>query len=203
MTGSFISFEGGDASGKTTQARRVATRLSAVFTREPGGTALGETLRQLVLEPDAEVDLRAEALMIAAARAQHVAEVVRPALESNRHVVTDRFTGSSLAYQGFGSGLDVAEVRALSAFATDGLWPDLTLLIDVPVEVSLGRLGSQPDRFESEKRDFHDRVRAGYLELAAVDDTWVVIDGTGILEDVATAVEEAITARLPGVRPEG
>jgi len=149
-------------------------------------------LRSLVLEPTTQVDLRAEALMIAAARAQHVAEVVRPALDADRHVVTDRFTGSSLAYQGYASGLDIAAVRQLSAFATEGLWPDLTVLIDVPVEVSMARLGGAPDRFEREAGEFHDKVRKGYLDLASTDDSWVVIDGTGSVEDVAAMVDAAL-----------
>ena len=196
MSARFIAFEGGDASGKTTQARRVADRLDALFTREPGGTHLGEMLRTLVLEPEHEVDLRAEALMIAAARAQHVAEVVRPALDGGRDVVTDRFTASSLAYQGFGSGLPVAEVRSLSVFATDDLWPVLTVLIDVPVEVAMGRLDGSPDRFESEADAFHERVRAGYLQLAAEDDSWVVIDGSGSLDEVSALVDAAMADRL-------
>lgn len=195
MTGRFIAFEGGDASGKTTQARRVAERLDAVFTREPGGTALGEMLRSLVLEPEAHVDLRAEALMIAAARAQHVAEIVRPSLEAGRNVVTDRFTASSLAYQGYASGLDVDAVRSLSEFATEGLWPDLTVLIDVPPEVSLRRLDSAPDRFEREAHDFHEKVRHGYLELARHDDRWIVIDGAGTLDEVSALVDEALAHR--------
>lgn len=196
MTARFIAFEGGDASGKTTQARRVARHLGAIFTREPGGTDLGETLRDLVLEPQAHVDLRAEALMIAAARAQHVAEVIRPALDADQSVVTDRFTASSLVYQGFGSGLDVDAVRQLSEFATAGLTPHLTVLIDVPTDVSLGRLGDAPDRFEREAAEFHARVRAGYLELADGDPTWVVIDGSGSLEQVGTAVDEALSRVL-------
>ncbi len=193
MTARFIAFEGGDASGKTTQARRVARQLGAVFTREPGGTDLGETLRTLVLEPETRVDLRAEALMIAAARAQHVSEVIQPALQAGQSVVTDRFTASSLVYQGFGSGLDVAEVRRLSEFATGGLWPDLTVLIDVPPDVALGRLGDELDRFEREAVDFHTRVREGYLQLAAEDDTWVVIDGSADLDEVGAAVDAALS----------
>lgn len=196
MTGRFIAFEGGDASGKTTQARRIAADLGAVLTREPGGTPLGETLRSLVLEPDTQVDLRAEALMIAAARALHVAQVVRPALNAGQDVVTDRFTGSSLAYQGYASGLDLSAIRQLSEFATEGLWPDLTVLIDVPVEVSMARLGGSPDRFEREAGDFHDKVRKGYLELASADDSWVVIDGVGPVHDVSARLDAALAPLL-------
>ena len=193
MTGRFIAFEGGDASGKTTQARRVATRLGAVFTREPGGTALGETLRSLVLDPAGAIDVRTEALMIAAARAQHTAEVIRPALAEGRDVVSDRFTASSLAYQGYGSGLDVDAVRALSAFATDGLEPSLTVLIDVPVPLALERLAGEPDRFEREDAAFHDRVRTGYLALAEADPMrWRVVDGSGDVDAVAAQVDAVI-----------
>ncbi len=196
MTPVFIAFEGGDASGKSTQARLLADRIGALLTREPGGTELGETLRTLVLEPRLPLDVRAEALLIAAARAQHVAEVVRPALASGRNVVSDRFVGSSLAYQGHGSGLDVDEVQALSAFATGGLLPDITLLIDVPVEVARARLAGRPDRFEREDGDFHERVREGYLRLAAADDTWVRIDGEGTEREVAARVDAVVAERL-------
>lgn len=200
MTGRFVAFEGGDASGKTTQARRVAARLGALFTREPGGTALGETLRSLVLAPAGELDLRAEALIIAAARAQHTAEVIRPALAAGGDVVTDRFTASSLVYQGYGSGLDVADVAALSAFATAGLEPSLTVLIDVPVPVALERLAGERDRFEREDAAFHERVRSGYLTLAAADPgRWRVIDGSGDVDTVAAAVDAAIDEWLATV----
>lgn len=195
-TGRLIAFEGGDASGKTTQARRVANRLEALFTREPGGTALGEQLRSLVLSPERPVDLRAEALVIAAARAQHVAEVIRPELAAGRDVVTDRFTASSLVYQGHGSGLDVEEVAALSAFATGGLQPDLVVLIDVPVDLARNRLTGSPDRFEAEDEAFHRRVREGYLALAAADpERWVVIDGRSDLGSVAALVDAAMRER--------
>jgi len=194
MTAHFIAFEGGDASGKSTQAERAAHEIGALFTREPGGTALGETLRSLVLEPETAVDLRAEALLIAAARAQHVAEIVRPAIAGGRSVVTDRFTASSLAYQGYGSGLEIDEVKTLSVFATAGLWPDLTILIDVPVEVSLARMGAVPDRFEREAGEFHSRVREGYLEMAAGDASWVVVNGRGSVDQVADLVDNALAS---------
>ena len=137
MKAQFIAFEGGDASGKTTQARRVADNLNAVFTREPGGTTIGESLRAILLDPNEKVALRAEALLMAASRAQLVADVISPALREGRHVVTDRFIASSLTYQGYASGLAVDDVLSLSLFATESLRPDLTLLIDIPVELSL------------------------------------------------------------------
>lgn len=200
MTGRFIAFEGGDASGKTTQARRIANRLDAVFTREPGGTPLSETLRALLLDPDQNVALRTEALLMAASRAQLVHEVIRPSLGAGRHVVTDRFLGSSLAYQGYGRGLDVDAVRRLSLFAVQDTLPDLSALIDVPVELALSRLTGAPDRIEGEAADFHRRVRAGYLELAAADpDHWLVIDGTGDVDTVAARVDAALAERLPGL----
>jgi dTMP kinase len=197
VTGTFIAFEGGDASGKSTQARRVADALGAVFTREPGGTPLSEALRALLLDPAQHVALRTEALLMAASRAQLVHDVVAPTLASGRHVVTDRFLGSSLAYQGYGRGLDVEAVRGLSLFAVEGTLPDLTVLIDVPVSLAMGRLGEDLDRIEREEQAFHERVRAGYLELAAADPGgWVVIDGVGDVDTVASRVDAALAARL-------
>src|SRR4051794_32740747 len=177
MRGRFVAFEGGEACGKSTQASRLAARLDAVLTREPGGTPLGERVRGIFLDPaTGDVDGRAEALLVAAARAQHVADVIEPALASGRDVVTDRFTGSSLAYQGFGRGLPLDEVRRLSAFASAGLEPDVYVLLDVPADVAAARLGADRDRMESAGDAFHDRVRHGYAELAA-SDGWVVVDG--------------------------
>lgn len=197
MRGRFIAFEGGDGSGKTTHARRVAAHRNAMFTREPGGTAVSESLRELLLDPDVAVSPRAEALLMAASRAQLVAEVIAPALERGIDVVTDRFLASSLAYQGYGTGLPVDEVRSLSVFATAGLLPELNVLIDVPVDQSLARLAGRPDRFEGEDRAFHERVREGYLQLAAAEpDRWVVIDGRGSLEEVGALVDEALAQRL-------
>ena len=198
MSSRFIAFEGGEGCGKSTQARRLAERLGAVLTREPGGTGIGARIRALLLDPGLGVlDDRAEALLMAADRAQHVAELIRPALAAGRHVVTDRYAGSSIAYQGAGRGLPVDEVRALSAWATDGLWPDLTVLIDVPPEVAAARLGVDRDRFERESAAFHERVRAGFLALAAADpEGWVVIDGTGPVDAVAEAVATAVRQRL-------
>jgi dTMP kinase len=194
--GRLIAFEGGEACGKSTQARRLAERLDALLTREPGGTHLGERLRELFLDPaTGAVEARAEALLVAAARAQHVAEVIEPALAAGRHVVTDRFTGSSLAYQGHGRGLDVDAVRALSVFATGGLEPEVTVLLDVPPDVAAGRRGRALDRLEAEDDGFHQRVRAGYATLAAAEG-WVVVDGDAPEDLVADRVWTAVAARI-------
>jgi dTMP kinase len=194
--GVFVAFEGGEACGKSTQAARLAARRNAVLTREPGGTALGERVRAIFLDPaTGHVDGRAEALLVAAARAQHVAEVIEPALAAGRDVVTDRFTGSSLAYQGHGRGLPVEEVRRLSTFASAGLEPDVYVLLDVPADVAAVRLGEDRDRMESAGDDFHDRVRRGYAELARTEG-WLVVDGTGTPDEVEAAVFKAVSGRL-------
>lgn len=197
MRGRLIAFEGGEATGKTTQAGLLAERLGAVSTREPGGTEVGERVRTLVLDPSVRVDIRAEALLMAAARAQHVAEVIEPALDAGRHVVTDRFAASSLAYQGVGRGLPLDEVAALSAFATGGLEPDLVLLLDVPLELTAARLSEEPDRLEREGAPFHARVGAAFRRLAAADPVrWVVVPADGAVEEVAARVWEAVDRRL-------
>jgi dTMP kinase len=193
--GRFIAFEGGEATGKSTQAARLAGTLGARLTREPGGTAIGERIRSLLLDPaTGAVDPRAEALLMAAARAQHVAEVIEPALAAGCDVVTDRFAGSSLAYQGYGRGLALDEVRQLSTFAAGGCWPDLTILL-----VTTGPLGRTqvPDRMEAEDASFHQRVAQGYRALAAADDHWVVVDGDGAPDDVARRVLAVVRTKLP------
>ena len=193
----FIALEGGEACGKSTQATRLAARLDAVLTREPGGTHLGERVRALLLDPDEAVDARAEALLMAAARAQHVAELIQPALDAGRHVVTDRFTASSLAYQGFGRGLPIDEVRALSRFATGGLEPDLYVLLDVPLEVAAARRSREHDRLEAAGEAFHQRVRDGFRSLAADEpERWVVLDGTASVDEVEKAVWARVTAMI-------
>jgi len=201
--GRFIAFEGGEACGKSTQARLLAGRLGAVLTREPGGTPAGAQLRALLLDPaSGEIDPRAEALLVAADRAQHVAELVRPSLESGRHVVTDRFIGSSLAYQGYGRGLDLDWLRELSRFATDGLDADLVILLDVDPTVASGRTTEAPDRLEQAGDSFHRAVEQGYLDLAAADpDRWVRLDGTGAIEQVAAGVDAVVAERLGLVAP--
>lgn len=200
MTARFLAFEGGDAAGKSTQTERIAARLDALRTREPGGTPLGAAIRTHFLDPDTgTIHPRAEALLMAADRAQHVATVVRPALEAGRHVVTDRYFHSSVAYQGHGRGLDPAGVESLNRWATDGLRADVVILLDLPVEVARRRVADRaPDRLESEEVAFHERVRQGYLAQAAADPArWAVVDADGSADDVEAAVWAAVVTRLP------
>ncbi len=199
MTGRFIVFEGPDASGKTTQAIRVADRLGAVFTREPGGSRIGDHIRDLLLDPEFdEMSMRTEALLYAAGRAQHVDEVIRPALVAGLDVVCDRFIASSLAYQGVARGLGVDEVYALSHFATGGLQPDLVVLVQVPPEISLARLSGQHDRIEQAGLDLFAKVSEAYQAFAAADpERWVVVDGSGPIDEVALWVDAALAERLP------
>ena len=201
MTGLLVAFEGGEACGKSTQAALLAARLDAVLTREPGGTAVGERVRAILLDPaSAALHPRAEALLLAAARAQHVAEVVGPALAAGRTVVTDRFTHSSLAYQGYGRGLALDEVRAMSEWATGGLWPDVVVLLDLAADEAVSRRG-RPDRFESEGSGFHRRVEAGFRSLAKEDPKrWRVVDGSGTVEEVASRVWDSLAGLVDGGR---
>jgi dTMP kinase len=196
--GRFVAFEGGEACGKSTQAALLADALGAVLTREPGGTVIGARLRALVLDPaTAGLSDRAEALLMAADRAQHVAEVVDPALASGRHVVTDRFAGSSVAYQGYGRGLPVHEIERLSEWATGGVWPDLVVLLDVPAAVADSRLGIARDRMEAEPPEFHAAVIDGFRAQATADPgRWAVLDGSGSIEEVAAAVRAVVRERL-------
>jgi dTMP kinase len=189
-------FEGGEGSGKSTQAALLAARLGATLTREPGGTEWGRRVRALVLDTDVGIPLdpRAEALLMAADRAQHVAEVIRPALERGLDVVSDRFTGSTLAYQGFARGLPVPELARLSAWATGGLEPDLVLLLDVPAELAATRRKAAADRMEAAGDDFHRRVADGYRALAAADPgRWRVVDGSGSVAEVEALVLAALS----------
>ncbi len=189
-----VVFEGGEGSGKSTQAALLAARLGAVLTHEPGGTAIGARIRAVVLDPTvgAALDVRAEALLMAADRAQHVAEVIRPALSAGCDVVCDRFTGSTLAYQGYGRGLPVDELSWLSAWATGGLEPDVVILLDVPSEVAVRRMKREPDRMEAAGDEFHRRVVEGYRALAAADPgRWRVVDGSGSVEEVEALVVKA------------
>jgi dTMP kinase len=192
--GRFIVFEGGEGCGKSTQAALLAERVDALLTREPGATAVGAKLRELVLSMGTEgLDDRAEALIMAADRAQHVTEVVEPALESGRHVVCDRYIGSSVAYQGYGRGLDPDMVRAVSGWAAGGLWPDLVVLLLVPDTVARGRIGMARDRIEAASEEFHRRVIEGFREQAADEpEYWVEVDGTGTPEEVGERVLDAV-----------
>lgn len=198
MSARLIVFEGGEASGKSTQASRLAEAGGALLTHEPGGTTVGAALRAVLLDPaTTRLDPRAEALLMAADRAQHVAEVIRPALNAGRDVVCDRFVGSSLAYQGYGRRLDLDEVWRLSAFATEGLEPDLVILLDVGWDVASSRLAGAPDRIETAGDGFHQRVRAGYLALAdAEPDRWAVVDGSLPPDAVSEAIVAVVDERL-------
>jgi len=199
----FIAFEGGEGVGKSTQLRRAAAWLrergnDVVETREPGGTPLGAQLRALVLDPSASITPRAEALLYAADRAQHVDTVIRPALDAGAIVLTDRYVDSTLAYQGAGRGL--SDARAITDWATGGLLPDLTVLLDLDPVAGLDRAGarSAPDRVEGASLAFHQAVRAGFLALAADEpDRYAVIDAGQPEDEVAAAVREALSAHLP------
>jgi dTMP kinase len=169
--------------------------LGAVLTREPGGTATGERIRALLLDPDLPpLARRAETLLLLAARAQHVAEVIGPALEAGRDVVCDRFSGSTLAYQGYGRGLDPAELGRLSAWATNGIEPDRVILLQVDPSLAQARRagGPPPDRMEGEGAGFFERVQAGFAALAAADPVrWRVVDGSGPIDEVARRIAAA------------
>lgn len=207
--GRFVVLEGGDGCGKSTQARALARRLEAaghsvVLTFEPGATTVGRAIRSVVLDGADAVEPRAEALLMAADRAQHVSEVIRPALDRGDWVVSDRFTPSSLAYQGTARGLGVAEIAQLSAWAADGLAPDLVVVLDVDDETAEARRaaerGRESDRMEREHRAFHAGVRHAYRHLAA-SHGWTVVDGSGTPEEVEAAVWSEVERLLaPGAR---
>lgn len=205
MTGRFIVFEGGEGSGKSTQARLLAARLGALHAFEPGDTPLGAEVRRILLD-QASLDItpRAEALLMAADRAQHVVEVLRPALAGGRNVVCDRYVPSSIAYQGYGRQLDPVEVANLSAWATEELVPDLVLLLEVPLSVSEQRTGGARDRLEAAGAAFHRRVHDGFLEQAMADpERFAVIDGTQPVDTVAAAVWEVVRMRFPDLEATG
>jgi dTMP kinase len=193
--GLFVAFEGGDGAGKSTQARLLADSLRAaghevILTREPGGTPAAEAIRLVVLTPDfAGLDPRAEALLYAASRAEHVGRLVRPALERGAVVITDRYIDSSIAYQGVGRGLGPDVVGEINLWATHSLLPDLTVLLDVDAGAGLARIGSAPDRLEAEPEEFHADVVAAFRTLAAGDpDRYLVIAASGAVETIAAAV---------------
>ena len=199
--GLFLAFEGGDGAGKSTQLGLLRDWLeglgrTVVVTREPGGTPFGRHVRDLVLHGD-HVAPRAEALLFAADRAHHVETLVRPALERGDVVLTDRYLDSSVAYQGAGRDLGADEVRALSMWATRGLLPDLTVVLDVPPETGRSRRGDVHDRLESEPDDFHGRVRRHFLDLAAREPArYLVLPADGTREDIHAAVRERVAPLL-------
>ena len=204
----FVAFEGGEGAGKSTQVVALAAALRArgldvLETFEPGDTMIGPDVRRLVLgHASAGLSPVAEALLYAADRAEHVEAVLRPALARGAVVLTDRYVDSSLAYQGAGRPLDHDEVARLNTFATGGLTPDLTVLLDLDPAQGLARAGAEPDRLEVEPLEFHRRVRAQYLALAAADpDRYVVIDAAAPPDQVAAQVAAAVLARLPERTP--
>lgn len=199
--GCFITFEGCDGSGKTTQARRLLGRLrrrgfDPLLTREPGGTTLGRRLRQL-LKSDVSMSPLAELLLFNGDRALHVEQVIRPALESQRVVLCDRFSDSTIAYQGNGRGLDLNLVHDICRLASFGLEPDLTVLLTLPPEDGLKRKGITQDRFENTEISFHHRVQQAYLELARNQPRrWLVVDGTQTQSAIAKIIWTAVWAKL-------
>lgn len=198
-TGRYITLEGAEGCGKSTHAARLAEAIGAVLTRETGGTAIGQRIRS-ILHDTAVTNLshRAEALLASADRAQHIDEVVAPALAAGRHVVSDRSVYSTLAYQGYGRELPLAEVRRLNEWAMDDHWPDLVLLLDAAPEVLERRMrGRQLDRFEQEGQQFHQRVRDGFRQMAKDEPArWVVVDGAQSLDEVAREIRGAVADRL-------
>lgn len=212
----FISFEGGDGSGKTTQLKLLEAYLATqgkvcLCTREPGGTTLGGMIRRLLLEVGrGEISAPTEVFLYLADRAQHVHEVIHPALEEGKLVLCDRFTDSTLAYQGYGRGIDLGMLRRLNQVASRGVAPDLTLLLDLPAAVGLSRtrdrlsrggaMGGQPeDRFEQEKLEFHERVRSGFLRLARAEpERIVVFDGLLPTSEIHEQIRKIIVCKLKG-----
>jgi dTMP kinase len=207
-SGRFITIEGPDGSGKTTLAGRLAEHLrgagiATLLTREPGGTAIGERIRSILLEAGAErheLDPATDALLFSAARSRHVVEIIRPALERGEIVISARFSDSTLAYQGYGGGLPLDMLRTIQRIATHGLRPDLTILLDLPVADGLSRKAAEITRFElTFDLDFHQRVRRGFLEMAAAEpERWAIVDALAGEHDVLDAALGACT-RLPEI----
>lgn len=198
-TGRYIALEGAEGTGKSTHASRLATHLGALLTRETGGTDIGVRIRAILHDTAlTHLSHRAEALLAAADRAQHIDEIVAPALAAGRHVVSDRSVYSTLAYQGYGRGLPIDEIQQINHWAVDSCWPDLVVLIDTPADVLERRMrGRQLDRFEREDDDFHARVRAGFRTMAAQDpEHWVVVDGGAAMEEVGGSIRRAVAERL-------
>lgn len=199
MTAYYIALEGLEGCGKSTHTKRLGEHLEAVITREPGGTRIGSLLRGILADPgNTDLAPRTEALLMAADRAQHMTEVIQPALESGRHVVSDRSIYSTLAYQGYGRRLGVPDLLQISTWALGNRLPDLVVFIDVPTPVLNERLAKRNlDRFEREGADFFARINDGFHELIAADpQRWVVIDGTAPKDDVEAAIRTRVRDRL-------
>lgn len=203
--GLFLTFEGGDGSGKSTQSALLERWLieqgrTVVSTREPGGTEVGDEIREIVLHRRGHIVPRAEALLYAADRAHHVATVVRPALERGDIVLQDRYLDSSVAYQGVGRELAADEIRDLSLWAAEGLLPDITVLLDLDVAIGRDRLDesrTRYDRLEAEAAEFHARVREAYLELAAAEpERFLVLDATLPVDELAALIRARVSAAL-------
>jgi dTMP kinase len=193
----FVSLEGVDGSGKSTQAKLLAEALGpeTLLIREPGGTGAAERIRELLADPGLEIDSFAELLLFSAARADLVARVIRPAVEAGRHIVADRFADSSVAYQGGARGLGTSHVLSLTDTVIDGLWPDLTVLLRVDPEVGLGRAAGD-DRFEAEGVELQRAVAEAYEEIAAIaSDRVVAVDASGTVEEVHERVLEVVRSR--------
>lgn len=202
----FITLEGPDGSGKTTQAHLLAEWLreqgyGVVLTREPGGTEIGDQIRAVLHDPrNTAMEARAEILLYSADRAQHVAQLIRPALAKGKVVISDRYADSTLAYQGYGRGLDLERLREVTVFATGGLRPDLTLYFDITPEEGLHRReagGGEWNRLDAEALAFHRRVRAGYLQLIGSDpERWVVVEAARPIEEVQAEIRSVVRERL-------
>ncbi len=194
----YIAFEGAEGCGKSTQAKQLAATMNAVLTRETGGTPIGARIREILHDTSVHnLAPRAEALLTAADRAQHLAEVVIPALEAGTPVVTDRSVYSSLAYQGYGRELDIDEIRHLNEWGTGGLWPSTVVFLDTPDETIAERMSVRDlDRFEAAGDEFHARVLAGFRTMAAADpDRWITVKAAGSVERVADEIHHALVAR--------
>ncbi len=195
----YIALEGLEGCGKSTHTKRLGEHLNAVITREPGGTRIGALLRAILADPEnVDLDRRTEALLMAADRAQHMAEVIKPALDRGQHVVSDRSIYSTLAYQGYGRQLGTEALLSISTWALNDRLPDLVIYIDVPTDVLNARLAKRDlDRFEREGADFFARIAEGFRELRASDpDRWIVIDGTVPKDDVEAAIRTQVNNRL-------
>lgn len=200
-TARYIALEGLEGCGKSTHATRLGAHLNAVVTREPGGTPIGTKLRAILADPDnTDLHARTEALLMAADRAQHMEQIVRPALQAGQHVVSDRSIYSTLAYQGYGRGLDVEELHRISTWALDGTLPDIVIFMSVPTDILNERLAKRNlDRFEREGPEFFARIHDGFHALMAADpNRWIVIDGTMPKDDVEEAIRVEVTSRIEG-----